>query len=72
MDTRKILADLRSERDRINQAINAIEELGATGSPVVRRGRAATATQATAQPRRGRRGMSAAGRQRLSAMMKTR
>jgi hypothetical protein len=66
MDTRKILAELRTERDRINQAIAALEAIGSEP---------ARGTQAKPGPRptrRRRRHMSAAGRKRLSEMMKQR
>ena len=63
MDTTRILSELRSERDRLNQAINALEDI--TSDEVRRQPR----TSAT----RGRRGgMSAAGRRRLSMLMKKR
>ena len=72
METDRILAELRAERDRINQAIAAIEGLSGAGNHVVRSGRPRTTTQAAPAQRRGRRGMSAAGRKRLSDMMKQR
>ena len=63
MDTERILADLRSQRDRLNQAIAALEGISSDG--------------ARRQPRtgakRGRRGgISAAGRRRLSMLLKKR
>ncbi len=64
MDTKRILADLRSERDRINNAIAAIEHLEGT-----RRTQARGA--ATGQGRRRGR-MSAAARKRLSDLLKKR
>lgn len=73
MDTNRILADLRAERDRVNQAISALESLGATGSSVPRRGRPPGAARKSASaPSRGRRHMSAAARKRISEMMKQR
>ncbi len=69
MDIRRILAELRAERDRIAQAITAIESLNSAGRRIGRRGRGAQATEA--KPRRRRR-MSAAARKRISAMMKAR
>jgi hypothetical protein len=69
MDTRKILADLHTERNRIDQAIAAIEALhrkGAGGSAGTR-----TGVADRKQPRRRRR-MSAAARKRISEMMKKR
>lgn len=64
MDTRKILSELRSERIRIDQAIAAIESLNITGSTTGRRGGSAA--------KRGRRRISAAGRKRLSELLKKR
>jgi len=59
MDTRTILADLKAELTRLNQAIAALESLDATAT--------ATTPAAIAAPKRGgRRRMSAAGRKRLS------
>ncbi len=71
MDTRRILADLRSERDRIDRAIAAIESLGNTGVQTAPRGRPAGAAQAP-RSRRRRGPMSAASRKRLSELMKQR
>ncbi len=70
MDIRRILADLRAERDRIDQAISALEALGATGRRSARRG--ATLTTGAIRPPRKRRHMSAAARKRISEMMKKR
>ena len=69
MDTGRILAELRRERDRINQAINALETLD--GAAAIRRtpGRPKAAT--AVKPKR-KRGLTAAGRKRLSEMMKKR
>ncbi len=64
MDTKRILADLRAERDRINNAIAAIEHLDGTGTTQAR-------GAATRQGRRRGR-ISAAGRKRLSELMKKR
>jgi hypothetical protein len=61
MDTERILSELRSERDRLNQAISAIEGITSDG--------------ARRQPRTGAKkggGISAAGRRRLSMLMKRR
>jgi hypothetical protein len=68
MDTKQILTDLRIERQRIDRAIVALEGLDGTGT--VR----ATASGAPPAPvkARGRRRMSAAGRKRISEMMKAR
>jgi hypothetical protein len=69
MDTRRILADLRSERDRIDRAISALESLNSAAKP---QGRRPAAQAAPAPQRRRRRRMSAAGRKRISEMMKQR
>ncbi len=71
MDTRSILSQLRVERDRINQAIAALQTLDGTAGGVRRRGAGAPAKQAAPVVRRRRR-MSAAARKRLSEMMKKR
>jgi aminoglycoside phosphotransferase (APT) family kinase protein len=70
MDTGKILAELRGERDRISQAITALEALHntpSTGRKSPGRPKGATTTA----PKR-RKGLTAAGRKRLSEMMKKR
>lgn len=72
MDVRKILADLKSERNRIDEAIRAIESLGGTGNHTARRGRPASKTSATSAKPRRRPRMSAAARKKLSEMMKKR
>jgi len=72
MDTNRILADLRAERNRIDRAITALEALDGTGSRTTTTERRArpTATQpATKQPH-ARRRMSAAGRKRISEAAK--
>jgi len=66
MDTNRILAELRAERDRIDRAIAAIEGLNSTGHRRV--GRPPRAVQ---QPRRRSR-MSAAARRKLSRLLKQR
>ncbi len=64
-----ILQDLRSERDRINQAISALENIG-NGLPKGHRlGRVNTAPT---PKRRGRSRISAAGRAKLARLMKQR
>ena len=66
MDTNRILAELRAERDHIDQAISAIE---AVSSPEPRRvGRPPKVAQKAR--RRGR--MSAAARRKMSRLMKQR
>ena len=65
MDTRKILADLKAELNRLNQAIAALETLDGTAT--------ATTPAAKAAPVLAKkRGLTPAGRRRLSAMMKAR
>jgi len=63
MNTERILAELRSERDSLDRAIAALEGITSDGA---RR-------QTTTGAKRGRRGgISAAGRKRLSMLMKRR
>ncbi len=63
MNLAGLLSELRSERDRLNQAIAAIEGITSDGARRQPRTRA----------KRGRRGgISAAGRKRLSMLMKKR
>jgi hypothetical protein len=64
MDTDRILAELRAERQRLDRAITALELLGHAG-PSIRPRRPARLT-------RRRRHMSAAARKRMSEMMKKR
>jgi hypothetical protein len=63
MNTARILADLRTERDRLNQAISAIEGITSDG---------ARRQPRTVSARGSRGGISAAGRKRLSMLMKRR
>ena len=70
MEIRKILADLKEERNRIARAIAALEALDSTDASVPRGRPAATAKAAQKQP--GKRGLTPAGRRRLSALMKAR
>ena len=70
MDLEKIVAELRQEMDRIGRAIGLLE----SQAPRARRGRppkSATAASAPAKKTR-RRGLTPAGRKRLSEMMKKR
>jgi hypothetical protein len=70
MDTGKILAELRGERDRISQAITALEALHNTPSTVRKSpGRPKGSTSTASKKRKG---LTAAGRKRLSEMMKRR
>jgi hypothetical protein len=72
MDTSRILAELRSERHRLDQAIAALEGL----DTAITRGRKRMGRPAGSQtgPKRrgGPRHMSAAARKRISEMMKLR
>jgi len=67
MDTQSILAQLKSERDRLDTAIAALE-----GSGPRRRGRPAGSGKAASKTNRPRRHMSASARKRISEMMKQR
>ena len=69
MDIQTIVADLKAERNRIDQAISALE--GRSLSSQVRRGRPPKAKQAAASGKK-RRVMSAAARKRISEAMKKR
>ena len=63
MDTKQILTQLHAERNRIDRAIAAIEGIHSDG----------VARSASSAPRKRRRSrMSAAGRKRLSELMKKR
>jgi len=66
MDTNRILADLRAERDRIDQAISALEAVNSTGQ------RRAVRPLRRATIRSGRGRMSAAARRKLSRLLKQR
>jgi hypothetical protein len=68
MDIEKILSDLRSERDRLNQAITALELLGSDGATLGQ----VSAAAITSARRRGVRSMSAAARRRIAEAMKKR
>ena len=69
MDIQNILADLKREREHLDRAIGALEGLG---TQTRRRGRPVGSHQAATMPKRKRRRMSAASRQRISEMMKQR
>ena len=60
LDIQKLLSELKQERDRIEQAISALEGLGGSGR------------RAGGPGRRGRRQMSAEARARISRAMKLR
>ena len=66
MDMNRILAELRTERTRIDRAIAALEGLNSTGRRRVGRPPRAAAT------RRRRSRMSAAARRKMSRLMKQR
>ena len=70
MDTSTILAVLRSERDRIDQAIAALEALGGTGVQPPPNGR--KASQAKAAPTAKKRVISAASRKKMAEAAKQR
>ena len=66
MDINRILAELRAERDRIDQAISAIEAVNSTG------GRRVGRPPGAVRKARGRGRMSAAARRKLSRLLKQR
>ena len=66
METNRILAELRAERGRINQAISALEAVNPAGRRIV-----GHPPRAAAIPRRRGR-MSAAARRKLSRLLKQR
>lgn len=70
MDIQQILIDLNRERNRLDQAIAALE--GLSSGPTGRRGRPPGAKQAKSAATRKTGGITAAGRRRLSEMMKKR
>jgi hypothetical protein len=74
MDIKRMLVDLRNERQRVDQAIAALEALDGTGAraQVAGKHRLVGTSQTTTQKRQSRRRMSAAGRKRISMMMKKR
>ena len=66
MDTDRILAELRMERDRIDQAISALEAVNSTGRRRVGR------PPGAARKVRRHGGMSAAARRKMSRLLKQR
>src|ERR1039458_2930165 len=70
MDIQQILIDLNRDRDRLDQAIAALD--GLCSRPASRRGRPPGAKQAKSAATRKTGGITAAGRRRLSEMMKKR
>ena len=70
MDIQALVSDLKVERNRIDQAISALE--GLTSSSPPRRGRPPRAKTVVPPAGKKRRGMSAAARKRISEAMKKR
>ena len=68
MDIRRILSELVTERERIDRAIAALQQLGDSSRTEAVKSVAASGSRG----RRGRRSMSPAARKRMSAMMKKR
>ncbi len=66
MDLANIVAELKRERDRLDQAIAALDGIGSA------RGRRGPAAGNGRRRRRGRRHLSADARRRISEMMKKR
>jgi hypothetical protein len=66
LDVQKIVAELKSERDRLGHAIDALEGIGTRRAST----KVTAATPATTGKRGGR--LTAAGRKRLSEAMKRR
>jgi hypothetical protein len=75
MDTTKILTDLRAQRDRLNQAIAALESLNASASaPQTSKNAAKTSTAAAlnSAPHAGKRVISDEARQRMAEAQRKR
>jgi len=72
MDTEQILTDLRAERDRIEQAIAALERLDSTSTPKPGRPKGGTTFEFEANKTGRGRHISAAGRARIAAAAKAR
>ena len=70
MDIQALVSDLKVERNRIDQAISALEGLTSLSSP--RRGRPSKAKTAVPTAGKKRPRMSAAARKRISEAMKKR
>ena len=68
MDVERIVAELKMERGRLEQAIAALDGGVSRRAPIAKRRGAAT----TNSPTKKRGGISAAGRKRLSEAMKAR
>jgi hypothetical protein len=69
MDTRRIISELQGERERIDRAIAALKTISPSDTQPAARPRKGRAVTSPSR-RRGR--MSAAGRKRLSELMKQR
>jgi hypothetical protein len=71
LDLEKIVAELKQEMERIGRAIGLLEQ---SEAPKARRGRppGAAAASSTSSNKPRRRGLTAAGRKRLSELMKKR
>ncbi len=67
MDVSRILSELKAEREKLDQAIAALEGLRTKNVT-----RPKTAVVSRTAPKRGGRRLSAAARKKLSAMMKAR
>ena len=70
LDTRRIVSELKAERNRLDKAITALDGASTTSAPVavVKK---AISTDGAQAPRK-RHGLTAAGRKRLSMLMKKR
>ncbi|MGA8794890.1 hypothetical protein [Candidatus Binatus sp.] len=66
MDLERIVADLKKERERIDRAIEALEEAGSPAGVGKRSGSGSTVSN------KKKRGLTPAGRRRLSLLMKRR
>ena|SRR5271166_5183145 len=71
VDIQRLLSELNTERNRIDQAISVLEALSSLSS-LPRRGRPPKAKQATPTFAKRRRSLSAAARKRISEAMKKR
>src|SRR5664279_1786514 len=70
VDIQSLLSELKTERNRMDQAISALEVLASPSAP--RRGRPPKAKPSTPASGKKRRGMNAAARRRISEAMKKR
>jgi hypothetical protein len=72
LDTQQILKDLKAERDRINQAIAAIEGLTSNDTTPVHPEKPAGKSLAPTAPKKKTRHMSVAARKRIGEAVKAR